>query len=1227
MAISNELSTQFAKVINTKQKDEGQTVRGTYKEINGIKYVQLDGSDILTPVKTTVDAETGDKVSVLIKDHDATIMGNISSPAARATVVENLSDTVDEQGNTIEQLDNTIIQQGNSIVQMNTTINQHTTTISQHDTTIRQQGDRITSIGNTVTAQGNTIDSLNNTVTQHGDTITSIGNTVTAQGNTLVQHDNRITQNENDITQQGNTISEYGDQITSIGNTVTDQGNSITSLNNSVTSIGNTVNQQGDRISSLDNTVTAQGNTISAHGTAINTANSQITILNSGFTIENGQLTGLSSIIVNDLTTNKLTTSYAKIDFSNIGIAAIQKVFADSGIIRDLVVQQGHITGELVGVTINGDLINANTLKADKLVVKGSDGIYYKLNIDGMDHISVSEAAKFILTTSEPANWSDNYKDYYIISNNEYVHVSGNTAPTWAANTYYKLKSTYESGLDGSTIVAHTITADKVSVNDLVAFGATIGGFDIGQHSIHSVGKTSVQSLNPGLYMDDSGQLSLGDDTNYIVYEIDSQTGETSLQISADDIYLGSKQRFITDELDEIRDEVTYSVTLSSETFTIGGGVNGATSGACKTTIIAMRGNDIIAPSSIGQITFANESGVASDVLTASINSSISTALEIIFSIAQGKTLSETIIATIPVRLQNNTITINKKFSFSVAKTGQQGTQGPQGNPGSSYYTWIKYADDASGSNMTDNPTGKEYMGIAYNKTSSTKSNNPNDYTWSKIKGEDGSSGDVIYEGTTPPEDTNLFWYNTVDNTFYKYDGTTWIKTTSTIHSGGYPTNYHVGDYWIIPLNCYTNTYTFTTEPIDPEDPMTEPEFNVGDTINLNGYTVKILSVDSDHHVLTYEADVPENSNYDINNSIGVPGMLLTITSSTQNPIPNGCYGGTICKAINSRATYLSSDWINTNSFLPEDMNEKEYYTADVVEGLIEDARQSAVESAEALNNTTNDSVENVKGIVNGLQGDISGLQSDMAKAITTEYFDSEIQKLRDQIRMQVVKSGGNNLLKNSVGFKEKSFWVLDTTAHTTQQTFITLVNEKISISFKYKKPNTNSAIIKIVDSSNEISLLNTSENISEWTEVVIDYNSISTSPYIYFNSDITETVQDNDAEIHGVSGSKLIFNNGLQVTDLMINYGESQTWSQYFDEVYGKTHRLDVTGLDIIDAASNAKSHTDANSIDFYNAQGTLESQFSKSLSITDNLIVHETIKMGNYTTWRLDDNNILEY
>ena len=62
---------------------------------------------------------------------------------------------------------------------------------------------------------------------------------------------------------------------------------------------------------------------------------------------------------------------YASIDFSNIGIAAMKKFYSESGLIKNVVVGDQTITGELVGVTIKGDLIEGNTIKADKLVIKG----------------------------------------------------------------------------------------------------------------------------------------------------------------------------------------------------------------------------------------------------------------------------------------------------------------------------------------------------------------------------------------------------------------------------------------------------------------------------------------------------------------------------------------------------------------------------------------------------------------------------------------------------------------------------------------------------------------------------------------------------------------------------------------------------------------------------------------------------------------------------------------
>jgi hypothetical protein len=50
-------------------------------------------------------------------------------------------------------------------------------------------------------------------------------------------------------------------------------------------------------------------------------------------------------------------------------------------------------------------------------------------------------------------------------------------------------------------------------------------------------------------------------------------------------------------------------------------------------------------------------------------------------------------------------------------------------------YTWFKYADDETGLNMSDSPTDKKYLGLAYNKTTIIESNNPLDYSWSLIQG------------------------------------------------------------------------------------------------------------------------------------------------------------------------------------------------------------------------------------------------------------------------------------------------------------------------------------------------------------------------------------------------------------------------------------------------------------------------------------------------------------
>ena len=95
MGLSEELISQFVQVTNdTKQKKNNSesTVYGQIVEYEGNKYVRIDGSELLTPISATASSVDGDRVTVLIKNHTATVTGNISSPSAR---IDDLTDQTD----------------------------------------------------------------------------------------------------------------------------------------------------------------------------------------------------------------------------------------------------------------------------------------------------------------------------------------------------------------------------------------------------------------------------------------------------------------------------------------------------------------------------------------------------------------------------------------------------------------------------------------------------------------------------------------------------------------------------------------------------------------------------------------------------------------------------------------------------------------------------------------------------------------------------------------------------------------------------------------------------------------------------------------------------------------------------------------------------------------------------------------------------------------------------
>lgn len=224
------------------------------------------------------------------------------------------------------------------------------------------------------------------------------------------------------------------------------------------------------------------------------------------------------------LSAESASLKYANIDFTNIGKAAMEYLYAQSGLIKDVVVDNGTITGSLVGVTISGDLIEGNTIVAEKLVIKGSDGLYYKLNTNG------------VTTEAE---------------------------------------QTDQNSLNGSIIKAKSITATKIRVEDLVAFGATIGGFHITDDSIYSGAKASVGNTTRGIYLDKTGQLAFGDENNFLKFYEDDN-GVYKLAISADQLMFGGSNRNVEQaisdvqtEVETLRDEITTLLRIESSRGTV----------------------------------------------------------------------------------------------------------------------------------------------------------------------------------------------------------------------------------------------------------------------------------------------------------------------------------------------------------------------------------------------------------------------------------------------------------------------------------------------------------------------------------------------------------------------------------------------------------------------------------------------------------------------------------
>ena len=436
----NNLATTFAKIIKedaTATKDS--TVYGTAVEFNGKMYVKLDGSERMTPIETTTSIKEGDRVTVLIKAHSATVTGNVTDPSTSKSDKKATDDKIKD---------------------------------------------------------------LSAKVSEFGTIVA--GKVSTEQ---LQAAEGRITDLESDNVNVKNELKAHSASITDLDV----KKASIDDLKATNASIDN-----------LKANMLTTDTLDAKYATIKNLEATDATIHNLSADYGDFKKATVDDLKarkaeIDDLSTKKLNATdaelkYANIDFSNIGVAAIEQFYATSGIIKDLVIGDQTVTGEIVGVTIKGDLIEGNTIVADKLVMKGDDGLFYKLNIS-------------------------------------------------AANGVDAEQTSYNS-INGSIITAKSITATQISVKDLVAFDATIAGFHIKDTAIYSTGKESVTSTVRGIYLGKDGQLGFGDGNNYIKFYVDTD-GKYKLGISAESLTFATGQS-VKDAIDEVDSKVDAIKSIDS---------------------------------------------------------------------------------------------------------------------------------------------------------------------------------------------------------------------------------------------------------------------------------------------------------------------------------------------------------------------------------------------------------------------------------------------------------------------------------------------------------------------------------------------------------------------------------------------------------------------------------------------------------------------------------------
>lgn len=390
----------------------------------------------------------------------------------------------------------------------------------------------------------------------------------------------------------------------------------------------------------------------------------------------------------------EINAKKANIDLANVNNAWIEKGVLKDGSIGTAAIHEGAVTNAKIAdatieaakiKSINADSIVAGTIKTERLIIAGPDG-----------HDSIVKA----------------------------INIA--------------------NGVSEAEVNGQKIQAASIDVVDLAAFQAKIAQFDMSQNAIYS-GKLAINDPTSGVYISTTG-LGLGDGALTSKKESPIQMyadgvfklkGKNSslefnpvtdmLDINVSNFRIGSKEAATVDNTVKSTLEQFYSST--SPTSLVGGSWSNNQPAWTEGKYIWRR-NFVTYGDDRTEFT-PSENGVC---ITGNTGAQGARGPQGATG-AKGETGAQG-----PQGIQG--------VKGETGPQGPQGVQGAKGADGKIYYTWIKYADSPT-SGMSDNPSGKKYIGFAYNKTTGTESTDYSDYSWSLIKGEKGDKGDKGSTGDT----------------------------------------------------------------------------------------------------------------------------------------------------------------------------------------------------------------------------------------------------------------------------------------------------------------------------------------------------------------------------------------------------------------------------------------------------------------------------------------------